>query len=187
MHIMGFKRNEVVMDDCVYDTVKQIIKAQNQIAEERHHYIDCEQSIKQLLTPAKKNKHDYNTIPFILYTKDHFKPFIANGIYKAPIEGYPGVTFFDLIETPFLKALDFVKGSDRCVRLELLRPVNANGFPVADRGDKLSDFFHRETPFKTIFFRETGICITVDLNCFSGITCLDPIKPLPPYHKTQEE
>lgn len=28
-------------------------------------------------------------------------------------------------------------------------------------------------------FRASGVCITVDLNCFCAITCLDPIRPLP--------
>lgn len=167
------------MDDCVCDVVRRIIMAQNKVAATTNRCdSSCEQSIKQLLSPVKTNKSKNTTIPFVLYTKD-LKPFIANGVFKAPIKGYPDTKYFDVIETPILKAIKFVKGSDCCVKLELLQPVNANGFPVANRGDKLSDFFCDETPFRTINFRETGICITVDLNCFCGITCLDPVKPLP--------
>lgn len=170
-------------DNCICDVVRKIIAAQDEVASRRQCASGCESSIKQLLSSSPSSRDGNTTIPFILYTKDGSKPFIASGVYKAPIEGYNNETFFDCLETPVVRAKKLVKGSKCCVILELLRSVNANGFPVADSGEKLCDFFCDKTPHKTVNFRETGICITVDLDCFCGITCLDAITPLPPYHK----
>ncbi|WP_284140805.1 MULTISPECIES: CotY/CotZ family spore coat protein [unclassified Virgibacillus] len=167
---------------CVCSTVHKIVAAQDKKAAEGHHCrASCENSIKQLLSP-RKNNNDKTIIPFILYCKYSCKPFIASGIFKHPIYNYPKHSYYGCLETPVLKAKKFIKGTHCCVQVELLQPVNANGLPVADGGDKLCDFFCHKTPYKTIQFRETGICLTIDLEDYSSIQCLDPITPLPPYH-----
>lgn len=169
-------------DDCVCTTVKKIVDAQNEVAERQSHrcLTSCEQSIKQLTSP-RNNTQQKTTIPFILYCKQSCQPFIASGVFKQPIDGFPNEIYYDCIETPILRAKKFVKGTKCCVVVELLRPVNANGIPVADSGEKLCDFFSHKGPFKTIQFRETGICLTLDLKDFSTIVCLDPVNPLPKY------
>lgn len=167
-------------DDCVCEVIGKIIDAQEEAVKNKRCISSCETSIKQLLSRSSANMITETTVPFILSKKGSLEPYIARGIFRAPIEGYPKETFFDYLETPVLRAKKFVENKKCCVVFELLRPVNANGFPVADNGENLSDFFQRQTPHKTVNFRETGICITLDLDCFCGITCLDAITPLPP-------
>ena len=186
MYKISFKRSETLMgyehninvDQCVIEAIRRIVKAQNKVTSQNNCHTSCEESIKQLLISPTKRKFRYSTIPFILY-KENLEPFIAKGIKKTPIKGYPEEIFYDCLETPILRAKNFIKNSNHCVVLELLRPANANGLPIADRGKQLCDFFRQQTPFKTIKFRHTGIYITIDLNLFAGIFCLDPINPLP--------
>ncbi len=165
-------------ENCVCEVVEKIVEAQNKVAQEATNCdISCHQSIRDLLSPTRENEN--TTIPFILYCKEGCKPFIASGVHKQPIEGFPHDKYYACVETPVLRAKQFTKKGRCCVKVELLRPVNANGRPVADKGKDLCDFFHEKTPYKTIQFRETGICLTLDLKDFVGISCLDATRPLP--------
>lgn len=165
-------------ENCVCEVVDKIIEAQNIVAQEATNCnTSCQQSIRDLLAPTSENEK--TTVPFILYCKKSCKPFIASGVHKRPIEGFPQDKYYECIETPVLRAKQFTKKGRCCVKVELLRPVNANGYPVADKGEKLCDFFQEKTPHKTIQFRETGICLTLDLKDFVGISCLDATRPLP--------
>ncbi|SHG54260.1 CotY/CotZ family spore coat protein [Ornithinibacillus halophilus] len=165
-------------DNCVCETVEKIIEAQDKVAAATTDCTtSCHQSVRDLLSPAA-NENDKTTVPFILYCKGNCKPFIASGVHKSPIEGYPNDEYFKCIETPVFRAKRFTNRRNCCVLVELLRPVNANGYPIADKGEKLCDFFQDKTPHKTIHFQETGICITLDLKEFMAILCLDAIRPL---------
>ncbi|WP_163971485.1 CotY/CotZ family spore coat protein [Oceanobacillus halotolerans] len=167
-------------DNCVCDVVRDIVAAQDEVANNNDNgccSTGCENSIEQLLSPAGINGTTpvNDTIPFILYCKGECEPFIGSGVYQAQLGGSPN-TYFGCVETPIFRAKEFVDDEECCVRLELLLPVTEGGSTPGPGGDDVCDYF----PGNSIRdFQATGICITVDLNCFCGITCLDPITPLP--------
>lgn len=181
--------------NCVADVVKKIVKAQREAvrAGEDTCLTSCERSIEDLLNEFEPNRRRlrHNTIPFILYCKQSCKPFVGSGIIRSSSR-----RSFTCIESPVLRVKNFVRGSDHCVVLEILKPIRSNYSPghASDGGDRdgtdpnkllyaesdqscasVCDFFNGK---RINNFQSTGICITVDLNCFCGITCLDPITPL---------
>lgn len=189
----NFSPSGVQSGHCVADVVRRIVKAQHQAveAEEDTCLTSCERSIEDLLTEFEPNRRRlrHNTIPFILYCKENCKPFIGSGVIRRSNRSP-----FKCIESPIFRVKNFVKGSDSCVLLEILKPVHtqpgqapsSDGKSVGSGGSGCSEpscsgcgsvcgFFHGHHIDQ---FQATGICITVDLNCFCGITCLDPITPL---------
>jgi len=176
--------------NCVTDVVRSIVRAQRRAveAEEDTCFTGCDRAIEELLSPFEENRERlrHNTIPFILFSKDCGKPFTGVGVRRRR-DGGSDRRFFECIESPVFRVKSFVDNSDNCVRLELLTPVSrhhrgpgSNQGPDADRHhhDKCDSHFCDFLPHHTHNFRATGICITVDLNCFCGISCLDPITPL---------
>ena len=161
---------------CVKDVLKEIIRAQNEVADRDHGCsTSCERSIRDLLSPAGANGNGDTTVPFTLYCKD-CKPFFASGLRKKTGPGYY------CIETPVFRAVKFV--DDHCVKLELLKPVpQYSHYSWKKKCDKsVCDVLdHVE------YFESTGICTTVDVNCFCGITCLDTITPRPFSNTTGSE
>lgn len=162
-------------DDCVCDVVRQIIEAQDEV-EDGSYCSGCDSAIQQL----RKGRNGYEpvntTIPFILYCAGDCEPFFGSGVFKSP--GYDKDAFYGSVETPIFRAKKFAKGSNCCVKLELLLPVTDCEVlmtKVEDCNSALSHFFPADDPVTG--FQGTGICITVDLNNFTGITCLDPIRP----------
>ncbi|ARI78423.1 CotY/CotZ family spore coat protein [Halobacillus mangrovi] len=153
--------------ECVRDTIKKIIAAQDEVAERDHCCdVSCERSIRDLLSPAGAGMGD-TTIPFTLICKD-CKPFIGSGARFAN-------NMYQCLESPFFRAKKFVDDSKDCVKLELLIPING-GNSCSSRGKKggVCDFLDMAPGFY-----ETGVCITVDLDCFCGISCLSPTTPEP--------
>ncbi|MBH0231249.1 CotY/CotZ family spore coat protein [Halobacillus yeomjeoni] len=149
-------------DKCIRDIVRDIVKAQDEVAEREHSCsTSCEQSIRELLSPTA-NENQKTTIPVMLYTKD-------SEIFKA--EGYKSLGGKQwLVKTKVFKVKKFVEDSRHCVKLELLKPI------------KHSPSSTVSTPCRKKHvdeFKSTGICITVDLKCFCGIACLEPITPEP--------
>ncbi|ASK61124.1 spore coat protein [Virgibacillus phasianinus] len=166
-------------DDCVCDVVRRIVKAQNEVGDNCC-TSGCERSVRELLSGGRNHGPANTTIPFILYCKGTCKPFIGSGVFQAS-HGRGHRRFFECVETPVFRAKSFVKGSDCCVRLELLMPVNDEcGCDCScDTESSVCPFFPEDSPVTD--FQATGICITVDLEHFVGITCLDPITPIPAY------
>lgn len=109
---------------------------------------------------------NHTTIPFTLLSNSSCLPFVGVGItYQQQTLAY--------VESPVFKARKFVNDANNCVQLELLLPIykkrrtrchSANYLQLTHR------YIHN--------FTETGICITLDLASFCGITCLDPITPI---------
>lgn len=164
------------LEDCVCDVVQQIVAAQDAVIDNDCCTTSCERSIQQLLSPQVTPVTN-TTIPFILYCKD-CEPFIGSGVFEEQLGATPN-TFFDCVETPIFRAKQFVEGSECCVQLELLLPVTEGGVAPGPTNDSVSDVC-RFFPGNSIRdFRATGICLTVDLNCFCSIACLTPITPLP--------
>lgn len=169
-------------DNCVCDVVKDIVAAQDEVMNNDNCCTtSCEMSIRDLVSPQAGNGPVNDTIPFILYC-ENCKPFVASGVFKD-VPGPPGNagitqnTFFECVETPIFRAKKFVDDSDCCVKLELLLPVTQGGVAPGPTGSGVSDVCPFFPGGSIEDFLATGICITVDLNCFCGITCLDPITP----------
>ncbi|MFC3039961.1 CotY/CotZ family spore coat protein [Virgibacillus xinjiangensis] len=159
---------------CICDVVKEIVKAQKEI-EEDYGSGDCYSSIQQLRGAAHGPRN--TTIPFLLYNQGSDKPFKGAGVFRAPMSKRKD-HFFGSVESPIFRARKF---SDKCcVNLELLLPVTEKCnvlMPDKHHSDNISSYF--PTDDRVIDFQATGICITVDLENFTGITCLDPVTPIP--------
>lgn len=180
-------RGQSRSDDCITGIVRRILNAQRQAVEDATVtcVTSCEQSIEDLLSPSRDRRPSrHTTIPFMLLCQDGCKTFMGSGFLGRDSRGGRR-EHFECIESPIFKVRGFVRGSDNCVRLELLEPVFRRG---GDTGGEQQHHHHRSScgsvcdffGGRTITnFRETGVCITVDLRCFCGITCLDPITPVP--------
>lgn len=190
---MGCHNTGYESDDCIRDIVKRIVNAQLEAAEEgtRGCVTSCEQSIEDLLSPCREKRPSrYTTIPIMLFCKENCKPFVGSGFVIRNRDGSRR-SHFECLESPVFKVKSFVRGSNNCVRLELLLPVSGRrgGGSHKHEGEQIEEIGHHDHHPKGSFcdqfgsrrienFRETGLCITVDLNCFCGITCLDPITPV---------
>src|SRR5690625_1280520 len=167
---------------CVRDTLRKIIEAQNKIVSPAavNCHTSCENAIDELLSPSSRNNRPrYTTIPVTLINGCG-KPFIGSGIVNRAPNGERR-DYFDCVESPVFKVRGFTNRAETCVSLELLIPVHHHRdgdqqeHQVTDCGTTTCDFFKH--PIHN--FKSTGICINVDVNCFCGITCLDPITPIP--------
>ena len=188
---MGCRNNYYENDACIIDTVRRILNAQREAVEDlsRGCSTSCDQSIEDLLSPQRDRKPTrHTTIPFMLICNDSCKPFVGSGFVNRNRDGSRR-NQFECIESPVFKVRGFERGSNSCVKLELLLPVGGRRddnvhsqedvertrYDGHQRGSLCDVYGNR----RIVNFRETGLCITVDLNCFCGITCLDPITPEP--------
>src|SRR5699024_9979484 len=140
----------------------------------------CERSIDDLLSPGRERRGRHTTIPFMLTCKDKCSTFYGSGFC-----GHGGSLgrhgHFECVESPIFKVQGFVRGSNNCVRLELLVPEGyySDGEDHGGHhhnkcgGSVCSGFGYKH--FKNL--RRTGVCITVDLDCFCGISCLPATTP----------
>lgn len=166
-------------DQCVCSVVREIVDAQDEVSNDGDCCsTGCDQSIRDLLSPARGKDNDYNTIPFALYCKGSCGPFVGSGVYQTPGSGNAN-GYFGCVESPIFRAKEFLNDGSCCVKLELLLPATAGGPAPTQQGDcanSICSFF----PGTTVTgFQATGICLTVDLNNFHSISCLDAIRPLP--------
>lgn len=164
--------------NCLHKTIKDIIDAQVKVAEESDCgccTTGCECSINDLLAPSTTNNTRNTTIPFLLYCKASCSPFFATGIYKETINN---TNFYHQVQTPIFKAKKFKNNSKNCVQLELLIPAQTDGSAIDIEDTEARNIAQYFTRGVTNNFIETGLCITIDLNHFFAITCLDPIRPI---------
>lgn len=172
---MGCQTSPSQSGHCVKDTVRKIINAQVKAAEEDAVtcVTSCERSLHDLLSPEREKRTRHTTIPFMLICKDSCKYFVGSGIIR---KRRAGGHYFKCIESPVFKVRGFARGSRDCVKLELLVPTpSSGGSGGCTKGCKCSPC--RFIGDNVTGFKKTGICITVDLNCFCGISCLDPMTP----------
>lgn len=169
-------------DGCVRDTIRKILDAQREVSDGGLHDCtsSCERSIDDLLSPGRARRGRHTTVPFMLTCKDNCSTFYGSGFCgHGGHSGHHG--HFECIESPIFKVQGFVRGNSNCVRLELLVP---EGFHSSDGehgghghescgGSVCSGFGNKH--FKNL--RHTGVCITVDLRCFCGISCLPATTP----------
>lgn len=149
---MGCCGKDFDTGNCVCDILKEIAAAQNDVVENCCD-TSCEKSINDLLGETD-NGNGLDTVPVLLYCQDGCKPFKGYGAHPSNIGDVMGSYYFRV-----KKVMD-----DCCAVLEILR----------DPGDTNSDPC---SPVEqhTGCLRATGICITVDANCFCHITCLPAI------------
>ncbi|SEI02657.1 spore coat protein Z [Halobacillus karajensis] len=163
--------------NCVREVLDEIIKAQDEVASRDNCCdVSCERSIRELLSPTGNGNGNGPTIvPFILYCKD-CKPFIGSSVVRRQLGMSPNFAL-ECLESPIFKAKKFVDGKKDCVKLELLIPVTQGGSQPGPSGkrNRVCDYFPGGSVRN---LRSTGVCITVDLDCFCSITCLEPTTPL---------
>lgn len=136
-------------------------------------YILKEIEIKQNCTkdPCKEelgmDKYRYNTIPILLICKSNCEYFIGSGIFKDHISNN-----YKCFQTPIFRLIK-IDEEKNIITLELLQPQDSNGnISCFSCAKKPCNFFSSISINK---FIKTGICIKVNLNCFCGIECLQPV------------
>lgn len=129
-------------DNCVCDIVRRIADVQSDVVE---HCCDvsCDKSIEALISPVGVN--DLDTVPFMLYCEGTCQLFEGKGFMKD------ANGCLDCVDSKIFRVKKMV--DECCAVLELL-DAGPDECPVIDENSR------------------TGICITVDLNCFCAITCL---------------
>ncbi|MBA2174466.1 spore coat protein [Halobacillus locisalis] len=154
---------------CVIDILKDIVDAQNDVLHEC--MTSCEQSIADLLGDTGGG-NNFDTVPVILYCKD-CKPFKGFGSKKSNSECEIKGSFFFRV-----KSVD----DDGCAVVELLFADDHHHGPVGGVDESSDESYHHHHKNKfdpkspadqdCANLRASGICITVDLNCFCHVTCL---------------
>jgi hypothetical protein len=145
-------------ENCVCEILRDIVDAQNDVIENCCD-TSCEQSINDLLGETDPG-NGLDTVPVILYCAGDCKPFKGFGAKRGGALG----TIGDL-KASFIFRVKKVT-DDCCAVLELLRDPND---PC--HCDHLKDPCDQSTNN----LENTGICITVDLDCFCHVTCLPAI------------
>lgn len=155
---MGCCGKEFDTGNCVCDILKEIANVQNDIVENCCD-TSCERSINDLLG-EQDNTNDLDTVPVLLYCSDGCKPFKGYGAFRDSANG--SCDFGEVVSSFYFR----VKKVDEncCAILELLVD------PHAENCDPENPI-HQDT----CHLRATGICITVDANCFCHVTCLPAI------------
>ncbi len=154
-------------ENCVCAVLTAIVEAQDQVApvdEDDNCDVSCDKSIQALLGEAVTPVNGPNTIPVILYCD--CAPFQGFGVKK--VHGT-----FECFQS-FVFRVNSVD-DNCCASLELLETV---------KGGKSGGSYPPHPPlvdsvcdqFPATGFKGTGICITVDLACFCGVTCLEPVR-----------
>ena len=158
---------------CVADVLRVIADRQDDV-EDQNCNVSCMRSIQDLVSPTITN--NLNTVPFILYSKDN-TPFAG---YGARLVSNGVAPVLDCVSTFFFRVSE-VSEDDSCAVLELLLiddgDVTTPPPPPVDPIETPCDQLPDGTPLAN--FERTGVCITVDLDCFCGISCLPPAS-LPP-------
>jgi len=138
--------------NCVCDVLKEIARAQRDIREFACD-TSCEKSISDLLGETEIT-NNLDTVPVLLYCKNNCKPFKGYGAHPRDIG--------TIVSSFYFRVKSVTK--DCCAVIELLRDPNDSNQNPHDPSDQ-----------ETKHLRTTGICITVDVNCFCHVTCLPAI------------
>ncbi|MCA0983784.1 spore coat protein [Halobacillus yeomjeoni] len=149
---------------CVIDILKDIVDAQNDVLHDC--LTSCEQSIADLLGDTGGGS-GFDTVPVILYNKDG-SPFKGYGTKRGDHCNVKGSFYFRV------KSVD----DDGCAILELLFSNRPHVLEEEEESSSSSECHHHRFDPKSPAqqncrnLRASGICITVDLDCFCHVTCL---------------
>lgn len=167
--------------NCVARVIREIVKAQNDVVNDVCCDVSCEQSISDLLGETE-NGNNLDTVPVILYCKGTCKPFKAYAVNEARYGGErvnDRPTLGDVESSFFFRPKSVT--NDNCAVLELLIDDACDDNDEESGGHGKHKKKHDpKTPAdqKVRNLEATGLCITVDLNCFCHVTCLPAIEAL---------
>lgn len=142
---------------CVCKILKNIANAQKDIIENVC-ATSCEKSISDLLGESEV-PNGLDTVPILLYNKKCGTPFKGYGTTGRQIGHIVSSYYFRI------KSIS----NDCCAVIELLRDPHDDIINPCD-----------PTEQKTKHLQATGICISVEIDCFCHITCLPAIRALQP-------
>lgn len=165
---MGCKGKKHDGDNCVCEVLRAVADAQDEVDTDVDCDVSCHRSIKELLAGAQTPTNGLDTIPLILYCGD-CAPFEGFGARMRPDGGGPAR--LDCFRSFFFRVTSV--DNDCCAKIELLTTRGDMGEGFDDPCGQIQTGGARNE-----FFR-TGICLTVDLDCFCAVTCLDPVAALP--------
>ncbi|NHM32985.1 CotY/CotZ family spore coat protein [Neobacillus terrae] len=153
-------------DNCVCTVLRRIADVQDEVSPTVSGCnTSCEKSIDELLNGISPVSSNLDTIPLILYCGG-CEPFKATGV-KLKSRGNGGKVKLKCFQTFFFRVTSV--DDDCCATLELLTTNQDPGEDFDDPCDQIKCL-----PDETIFKR-TGVCITLDLHCLCGVTCLDAV------------
>lgn len=161
--------SEFFTSNCVCDTLLAIVEAQdkiNPITDECT--FGCSRAIQELVGGVNTTGAD--TIPVILICKSTCAPFQATGVRR---DTQTPTTPFQVVCGCVFRVVD-VDPETCCATLEILG--------ITRGGSANPDFTNCETTgFACVNnlndatgLARSGVCITVDLNCFCGVSCIFP-------------
>ncbi|WP_071459171.1 CotY/CotZ family spore coat protein [Bacillus massilinigeriensis] len=161
--------SEYHTSNCVCDTLLAIVEAQDKVDGPGSCTFSCNNAIHELVGGVSSGR--FNTIPVILTCKNTCLPFVGIG---AAIDTTPtpptNKRVFEFPISPIFRVND-VDPETCCATLELL----SKDPTIVIKSGLKTDPIDLLNALTGEVLEETGSCITVDLNCFCGVTCLSPI------------
>ena len=172
--------SDIYSEDCVCSTLAAIAEAQEKIEDDCH--TGCRRSIEELKGCVKPKGFD--TIP-VLLTIDG-RPFSAVGATRSNSRDHK----FNIFKS-FLFRVNDVSSGTCCATLELLKPVKGHhdcyeSSSSSHKHESSSSYKHDNnncTDFCDFLdaledsdrIVRTGICVTVDLNDFTSVSCFPAV------------
>lgn len=170
---MGHK-DDGYTNNCVCDILLDIVEEQEKVSPTSGCLSSCDVSLRELrgkgLSPTK-----YTTIPVSLICSSTCDYFIGMGVRRSLATG-AAPTAREQFESVVFNVVD-VDPETCCATLELLQPHDVSvpsPDPNLTKAQYLLGLLDDETSY-----RHTGICITVNLDCFCGVVCHPPVTPQP--------
>ncbi|RDU35595.1 hypothetical protein DRW41_17845 [Neobacillus piezotolerans] len=164
--------SEFFTSNCVCDTLLAIVEAQdkiNPITDECE--FGCSRAIQELVGGVNTSGAD--TIPVILICKSTCSPFQAVGVRR---DTHSHHTPFEVVCGCVFRVVD-VDPETCCATLEILGIKKEGGntdFTLCEDAKHNSGFGCVENLNNAKALVRSGVCITVDLNCFCGVSCIFP-------------
>ncbi|WP_316571679.1 CotY/CotZ family spore coat protein [Neobacillus sp. YIM B06451] len=159
--------------NCVCDTLLAIVEAQdkiNPITDECS--FGCSRAIQELVGGTTATGND--TIPVILICKSTCAPFQATGVRR---DTQSPQTPFEVVCGCVFRVID-VDPETCCATLEILGIRTGQGsnadFTLCEGPNQNNGFGCVENLNNATALVRSGVCITVDLNCFCGVSCIFP-------------
>lgn len=156
--------SEFYTSNCVCDTLLAIVEAQEKVNPVTGCTNSCSTAIQELVNGVVNGVAD--TIPVMLYCKGTCAPFVGQGVARNIVSGVLQTSPFLPVSGCIFRVVD-VDPETCCAVLEILT-FNGN-YDVAYEDYSCLSGLDQATELVT-----TDVCITVDLNCFCGVTCIFP-------------
>ena len=171
--------------NCVSRILREIVSAQNDVTNDDDCNVSCERSISDLLGETEPGS-GLDTVPVILYCKGTCKPFKGFAVPEGRNHelGRTVASFFFRVKRVT---------KDNCAILELLISDRDHHHRFENTGENderegghnqhHNQNHHKKDPESPVQqdtrnLEATGLCITVDLECFCHVTCLPAIAAL---------